>query len=131
MSTSLTTKIFATSSLVGALVLMLTTWESRGWITRDAYAQDHLQGTVEEELHKQEAANTKILALLEEVKMTQGVIQEAQKTNQDQWECDETDEELEELLEKEEKTGLTSSEKREKTKAEEVWRNLRCTRFVD
>ena len=128
---SLTTKIIAAGALVGAVVAMLTAWGTYGWVTRDVYAQDHLQGTVEEELHKQEAANTKILALLEEVKSTQNVIQKAQVKNQDQWECDETDEELEEILDKEDRTGLSSSEKRDKAKLEEVWIEKRCTRFTD
>lgn len=130
---SLAVKIVATGAVISSVTGMLLAWETRGWITREAYAQDHMQGTVEQELHAQEVTNSKILSLLEEVKSTQETIIGEQKKNQDQWECDETDEELKELLDKKDKAGgyLSPTDLRREAKGEEVWRTLRCTRFVD
>jgi len=124
MSTSLTTKIISTGALIGALVAALAAWETYGWITRTAYAQDHEGASVE-------VQQTAILELLKTQGKLLTALQDGQDKNQDQWECDETDEELEELLDKEDGVGLTSSEKRDKTKLEEVWKNKRCTRFTD
>jgi len=121
---SLTTKIITGGSIVAAAVIMLTAWGTYGWITRTAYAQDHEGASVE-------VQQTAILELLKNQGTMLTALQAGQDKNQDQWECDETDEELKELLEKEDGTGLTSSEKRDKTKLEEVWKAKRCTRFTD
>jgi hypothetical protein len=124
MSTPLTTKIITIGALIGAMVAVLSAWGTYGWITREAYAQDHEGASVEQQqvaILKSLEAQTKALELL----------QKGQDRNQDQWECDETDEELEDILNKEERAGLSSSEKRDKTKLEEVWREKRCTRFTD
>ena len=111
-------------TVVGAIVAMLVAWETYGWITRQAYAQDHEGASVE----TQQKA---ILELLQSQKIALDLLQKGQDKNQDQWECDETDEELEDLIEKESTNGLSTKEKRDKIKAEEVWVAKRCTRFTD
>jgi len=121
---SLTTKIISGSSIVAAIVIVLSAWGTYGWITRAAYARDHEGASVE-------VQQTAILKLLESQKIALDLLQKGQDRNQDQWECDETDEELEELIEKESINGLSTKEKRDKVKAEEVWVAKDCTRFTD
>ena len=121
---SLATKIITGGSVVIAVVAILSAWGTYGWITRAAYAQDHEGASVE-------VQQTAILKLLESQKIALDLLQKGQDRNQDQWECDETDEELEELIEKESINGLSTKEKRDKVKAEEVWVAKDCTRFTD
>jgi len=124
---SLYAKIIGGGAILGVVTAALTAWGTYGWVTKDVYAQDHAQGTIEEELHRQEEDNEKQLALLNKILTAQAV-------NRDQWECDETDEELEEV-EIELLNELSPVELvplvRQKAKLTEVWDKLNCSRFTD
>ena len=111
-------------TVLGLLGGALTAWGTYGWITRTAYAQDHEGASVKTQ---QQA----IITSLDVLNKALVVLQEGQDRNQDQWECDETDEELEDLAEEEDERGLSPTDKRQKTKLEEVWATKNCTRFTD
>jgi peptidoglycan hydrolase CwlO-like protein len=121
---SFTKNVMLLGAILTVVVGTLSAWGTYGWVTRTAYAQDHEGASVKTQ---QQA----ILKSLDALTLAVGVVREEQDKNQDQWECDETDEELKEYLNKADTTGLTSSEKREQTKLEEVWIDKRCTRFTD
>ena len=107
-----------------ALGAYFIVWDRLGWVTIPAYAQDHEAPTMKEQ---QET----ILIMLRSQKTSLDLLQKGQDDNQDQWECDETDEELQDLADKEDTVGLSSKEKRDKSKLNEVWRALDCKRFTD
>ena len=113
----------STAAIVGALVACLSFWDVYGWITKSAYAQDHKVSVQEQ--------NQTIITSLEALNSTLDIIKKEQKKNQDQWECDETDEELQDLGEKEDSEGLSPTDKRNKTKLDEVWIGKDCKRFTD
>jgi hypothetical protein len=123
--------IITAGVLLGTLVAVLNAWDVYGWVTRTAYAQDHEGASMEEQ--------QKLIIKLLETSAREAEIQSkaldmlqaGQDKNQDQWECDETDEELQDLMDKEDGIGLSSKEKRDKKKLDEVWINLNCARFTD
>ena len=125
---ALVLQVALVASLIGGLTTIFTAWDSYGWVLRKVYASDHSDGTVKQLLLEQKIQQDKIFELLSEV-------QDSQKDNQDQWECDETDEELEDielqLQEGEVNPVKLASTIRQKEKLIEVWSDLNCSRFTD
>jgi len=124
---SLSTKVIGAGAILGVITAALTAWGTYGWVTRQAYAKDHEEGTVKE----QQAI---IIKALEQNAKALEVIQVEIVKNQDQWECDETDEELKEIgiqlagdLSVIDRVEIT----RERDKLNDVWKDKRCTRFTD
>jgi hypothetical protein len=111
--------IVAAGSVLGAVGVTFSFFDTYGWITRSVYVQDH-----ENASHEHIASIEK---LVKDIKLSQ-------EQNQSQWECDEVDEEIPELelqLSETENNRERIKINREIEKRKERWEDLKCKQFTE
>jgi hypothetical protein len=108
------------ATVLTAATIAVTSWDQFGWVTRQAYAEEHKDKPTQSQMQD-------IQTLLVEIKQTQD-------RNQTQWVCAKLDEEIPDIQYRITKT--TDEERaiklqRELNKKEERWIVLNCSQFTD
>jgi len=114
-------------SVVTSIVAVIFFWETYGWVTRSAYADDQ---EINSALHQGMPTEHTMQGIQ---KSLEDIIR-VQKRNRDEWVCDETDEELLEQhkdLAAAITVDLRIDIQRDIQKNDFRWENLNCTRFMD
>jgi len=120
--------LLGVASAFGAIGTIIVTWETYGWITRSAYADDqHTNKELHEAMPSQKTMADILTAL--------GDINTSIIMNRDEWRCDEIYEEVPDIREKLLSSDLSVSDRIDlehdlKIK-DEIWDELKCSQFMN